>query len=122
MALKSQNSFFRARKACADYVVKAFDFTGTTNRYDFWVVFLILYVVNLAIDLDNMPVKIQNIWLAVSLIPSLSLTIRRLRDAGYKFVWLWRSLIPFYILFQIWIVFFWLFRPSEQQPNHSVYE
>ena len=64
-----------------------------------------------------MPSIVQNIWAAAWFIPSASVTIRRLRDAGYKFTWLWRSLIPFYFLFQIWSVFFWLFRPTQQSQT-----
>ena len=111
---ESKNSFLRARKACIDYWAKAFDFTGRTNRYDFWIIIFILIVISSVIDLEDMPLIIQNIWAAAWLIPSASVTIRRLRDAGYNFPWLWRSLIPFYILFQIWAIFFWLFKPSQE--------
>ena len=117
MIPERKNSFIRARKACIDYWVKAFDFTGSTNRYDFWIVFFILTVIGFVIDLDNMPLIVQNIWVAASLIPTLSIIIRRLRDAGYKFGWLWRSLIPFYFLFQIWTLFFWLCKPTQQSQT-----
>ena len=117
MILESKNSFLRARKACIDYWAKAFDFTGRTNRYDFWIVIFILIVISSIIDLENMPLTVQNIWAAAWLIPSVSIIIRRLREAGYQFAWLWRSLIPFYFLFQVWILFFWLFKPSEQSQT-----
>ena len=114
MTSESKNSFVRAREACIDFLIKSFDFTGTTNRFDFWIVVLILFVIQFVIDLESMPLRVQNIYLCVLLIPSSSITVRRLRDAGYKFAWLWRALIPFYVLFQIWFLFFWLFKPSQQ--------
>ena len=115
LATENKNSFVRAREACIGYTIKSFDFTGTTNRCDFWIFFLILFVFQAAIDLDNMPTRVQDLYRCVLLIPSSSITVRRLRDAGYKFAWLWRALIPFYLLFQIWVLFFWLFKPSSQK-------
>ncbi|WP_413440772.1 DUF805 domain-containing protein [Synechococcus sp. MIT S1220] len=115
MATENINSFVRAREACIGYVIKSFDFTGTTNRFDFWIVVLILFVFHAAIDLDNMPTRVQDLYRFALLIPSSSITVRRLRDAGYRFAWLWRALIPFYFLFQIWVLFFWLFKPSSQK-------
>ena len=107
------NSFLRTRHACISFFTRAFDFTGKTNRFDFWIVALICSAINIAIDLENTPNAFQNIYLALVLIPWLSLITRRLRDSGYKLIWLWRALIPFYVLFQIWIILFWLARPSQ---------
>jgi len=111
------NSFRRALDACKCFFTRAFDFTGKTNRYDFWVVVLVISAINFAIDLESTPTSFQNIYLGIFLIPWLSIITRRLRDSGYKLVWLWRALIPFYFLFQIWNIFFWLARPSQKAPS-----
>ena len=91
------NSFLRTRQACVSFFTRAFDFTGKTNRFDFWIVALIYSAINIAIDLENTPNTVQNVYLAVVLVPWLSLITRRLRDSGYKLIWLWRAIIPFYI-------------------------
>ncbi len=113
------NSFLRTRNACISFFTRAFDFTGKTNRFDFWIVALIYSAINIAIDLENTPNTFQNIYLALVLIPWLSLITRRLRDSGYKLIWFWRALIPFYVLFQIWIILFWLARPSQRASYFS---
>ena len=110
-------SFHRALHACTCFFTRAFDFTGKTNRYDFWIVVLVVSAINFAIDLESTPATFQNIYLGIVLIPWLSLITRRLRDSGYKLAWLWRALIPFYLLFQIWNIFFWLARPSQNQQS-----
>ena len=116
------NSFRRAIDACTRFFARAFDFTGKTNRYDFWLVVLVIASINFAIDLENTPATFQNIYLGIVLIPWLSLITRRLRDSGSKLVWLWRALIPFYLLFQIWNILFWLARPSQKAPSFSLSE
>lgn len=113
------NSFRRALHACASFFTRAFDFTGRTSRYDFWIVVLIISAINFAIDLENTPGTFQNIYLGIFFIPWLSIITRRLRDSGYRLIWLWRALIPFYILFQIWNICFWLARPSQKAPSLS---
>ena len=113
------NSFLRARHACISFFTRAFDFNGKSNRFEFWFVALINSGINIAIDLEHTPNTFQNIYLAVVIIPWLSLTTRRLRDSGYRLIWLWRALIPFYILFQIWTIFFWLASPSQEAPSFS---
>ena len=116
------NSFRRAIDACTSFFTRAFDFTGKTNRYDFWIVVLVVSSINFAIDFENTPAAFQNIYLGIVLIPWLSLITRRLRDSGYKLVWMWRALIPFYLLFQIWNILFWLARPSQKAPSFSLSE
>ena len=115
----STDSFSRALRACTSFFTSAFDFKGKTSRYDFWVVVLIFSAINFAINFENTPTVFQDVYLGIVLIPWLSITSRRLRDSGYRFIWLWRALIPFYVLFQFWNIFFWLARPSQQAPSFS---
>ena len=113
------NSFRNAYHACSSFFTRAFDFKGRTNRYDFWIPVLVLIAINIAIDLENLPLMIQNVYAAVLVVPWLSIITRRLRDSGYRLIWLWRSLIPFYFLFQIWIIIYWLTRPSQKPFSFS---
>ena len=113
------NSFRHSYHACSSFFTRAFDFKGRTNRYDFWIPVLVLTVINIAIDLENLPLMIQNVYAAVLVVPWLSIITRRLRDSGYRLVWLWRSLIPYYFLFQIWVIIYWLTRPSKKLLSFS---
>ena len=113
------NSFRHSYHACSSFFTRAFDFKGRTNRYDFWIPVLVLTVINIAIDLENLPLMIQNVYAAVLVVPWLSIITRRLRDSGYRLVWLWRSLIPYYFLFQIWVIIYWLTRPSQKPLSFS---
>jgi uncharacterized membrane protein YhaH (DUF805 family) len=52
---------------------------------------------------------IYSIWTVATIVPSLSLTVRRLRDAGKHWAWMFIQLIPLVGL--IWIIYL-LVQPS----------
>ena len=97
-----------------------FNFTDRTTRRGYWMAFLfiiitgfILGIVSSILDtLGILPVIIDfssidysltgivyNVldvaWFFVLLIPSLAIAIRRLRDVGKRWTWIFISLIPF---------------------------
>jgi uncharacterized membrane protein YhaH (DUF805 family) len=82
---EANHSFGRVRQACVDFWLQSFDFTGRTGRYDYWIVVLMIFVVEFVVDLDNMPNQIQNIYVCALMIPFLSMTVRRILHA--KNVW-----------------------------------
>ena len=104
---------------------RAFDFSGLSRRPEFWwpylintIIFATLWLAALAEaqsyikDYD----KIETIWNIInffyfaSLVPNLSITVRRLRDSGRKWPWLLIGVIPFG---GIWLIIL-LAQPSIQ--------
>ena len=107
-------------KAYIDFWKRAFDFSGRSNRPDYWwaylvnviiitilTVFCVLIPFFSNVDLSdpallNNPTELQKIIITyawplmlfslIELIPQLSLQIRRLRDAGFHPAWVLLSL------------------------------
>ena len=88
--------------------VKSFAFGGNTKRSDFWlayagnaivVVFLLVlgYLLgSLLGDSDNVtPVALIVIYTIASIVPNISIQVRRLRDAGFNPWILLISLVPY---------------------------
>jgi uncharacterized membrane protein YhaH (DUF805 family) len=86
-------------------------FRGVSTRPEYW--YFVLFSVLLAIVLGtiesviwppvqsedvletlNQPTPLSNIAAIVLLLPSLSVTARRIRDAGWSGKWLWSLLLP----------------------------
>ena len=95
---------------------RAFDFKGVTNRPDFWWAVLanwIVYIVLIIISgLTGQPGREG--WLPVTysiiqIIPNVSIAIRRVRDVGKSWQWIFIHLIP--LVGVIWF-FTFLIRPS----------
>jgi len=69
------------------------DFRGKTSRSVFWrasaLVALIGFVLFVLVGfLDTLGAAIFSLWLVSTLVPSLAILTRRLRDAGYSLLWL----------------------------------
>lgn len=86
------------------------EFTGVATRSEYWWWFLFTVLVSLATGAiwDGLSVA----WSIAVLLPSLAVGVRRLRDAGYHWGWLFISLVPIVGLI-ILIVF--LTQPSKAQ-------
>ena len=83
---------------------KAFDFEGVTSRKEFGYFFLfdilsLLFLI--LIDSVIQEIFFTNIGVILGIIPRVSISIRRLRDAG-KSGW-WVFSIPFLLPFWIWV-------------------
>ena len=87
---------------------KAFDFKGKSNRSDYWlggvlanfIVYILLFILSgIAASInETLGGLIGIIWILYSLgqiIPGLSISIRRLRDAGKEWVWIFINFVPF---------------------------
>ena len=88
---------------------KAFDFKGNSSRSDYWSVFLSHIIILFLIELLRIEV-LQHIYLVGILIPLLSIQVRRLRDSGKKWQWVFIQLLPFIGIF--WLMYLHLY-PSE---------
>ncbi|MBR2196145.1 MAG: DUF805 domain-containing protein [Salinivirgaceae bacterium] len=88
---------------------KYFDFSGRTSRKDFWLTWLLLFLLTIVIGVITAVVPVLGIvtwiWSLIILIPSLAMGARRLRDAGFSPWWLLLLLIGIgaLILIILWI-------------------
>lgn len=85
---------------------RSFDYEGRSNRPDFWwfyladsIVILILLVLGL---FNELLLKLYILYVIAQIFPSLSLTVRRLRDSGKPWPWIFISLVPF--IGGIWLI------------------
>ena len=76
------------------------DYNGRSNRGDYWWFVLANLIVSLVIGLISS--KIQGLYSLISLAPGIPLAVRRLRDAGKPWPWLFIALIP--IIGSIWLI------------------
>ena len=90
------------------------EFTGRASRSEYWWWFLFSLIVSLATGAiwDGLSVA----WSLAILLPSLAVAVRRLRDAGYHWGWLFLLLVP---LVGAIIVIVFLAQPSKVQESES---
>ena len=91
---------------------KAFDFKGRATRSDFWLAYLANFLVYLLLailmgvsgELENPGIftAIYTLYALGQIIPNLSITIRRVRDMGKGWQWIFINLIP--IVGAIWFL------------------
>lgn len=101
----------------ADMWTHYFDFTGRTSRRGYWMAVLVNYVVSLVISFVGGLVGIGwlgTVYTIAVAIPGVSISVRRLRDAGKHWGWYFINLIP--LVGQI-IFLVMLCQPSVAQPE-----
>lgn len=69
------------------------DFTGTSTRREFWMFVLVYFIADVIISLIDSTVLLTIFWI-VTIVPSVAITVRRLRDAGFSPWWAFIGLIP----------------------------
>jgi len=74
------------------------NFTGRTTVRGYWMAYLVNFVIAFVIGFIGGYIPalsfLATIYTLAILIPSLSIMVRRLRDAGYHWAWIFISLIP----------------------------
>ncbi|MCG9783756.1 DUF805 domain-containing protein [Vibrio brasiliensis] len=86
---------------------RSFDFSGCSSRQEFWVFIMVHTLVSIgciAIDIEtNTVIWLDTIYSVLSLIPTLSVTVRRLHDinkSGYwGLVFLLPAIGPFWLVY-----------------------
>ena len=68
------------------------DFKGVASRSEYW--WWILFVVLVGIAAGAIWDGLNAAWNIAVLLPSLAVGVRRLRDAGYHWGWIFLSLVP----------------------------
>lgn len=85
---------------------RSFDYEGRSNRGDYWWFFLanliIAIVLALLVKAVSQLSALQSIYTIAAIVPGLPLCIRRLRDAGKAWPWIFIGLIP--IIGPIWLI------------------
>ena len=84
------NIYFNAWK-------QSFDFKGTTGRKDYWLFFLINFIISLI--LGSIAGILENLYLLASVFPWFAITCRRLNDVGKSRWWCFPGFLWTFILY-----------------------
>ena len=93
--------------AYQEFWLKAIDFKSKTSRSDWWLVQL----VNIIISVLTIPIFLRtfgfNIYGIFCIVPQIAIDVRRLRDFGKNWEWIFINLIPVFgwIVWFIWLGF-----------------
>ena len=97
------------------------DFTGVAGRPAFWLWTLFTFLVSVALQVvnrgtgDSVPV-LANLWTLAILLPSTAILVRRLRDSGRAWGYIFVFLIP---LIGLIFFFVWTCAPSLAIPDYD---
>ena len=87
----------------AAFWTKGFDFEGRTKRIDYWKIILVNAILGAILSQISNPLYLS--FLIASVIPGLAMWIRRIRDAGKQWPWVFIVLIPLIgPLWMLWIL------------------
>ena len=82
---------------------QAFDFEGRTSRIDYWKIVLVNLIIGGVLSKVS-PSAVYLVFAVASICPGLAMNIRRIRDTGRSWQWIFISLIPFVgVLWLLWI-------------------
>ena len=79
---------------------RSFEYEGRSNRGEYWWFVLANLIVCLV--LGQFAGRLQSLSMVLSLVPSIPLVVRRLRDIGKPWPWIFIGLIP--IVGAIWLI------------------
>ena len=98
---------------------KSFTYGGKATRAEYWWFYLINLIINIAIFIgptssSNNPILafiflLGWVYVVASIFPSISIIVRRLRDIGKKWKWIFINLVP--IIGGFWFIYL-MFQPS----------
>ena len=87
----------------AQFWTHAFDFEGRTSRIDYWKIVLVNLIIGGVLSKVS-PSAVYFVFAVASICPGLAMNIRRIRDTGRSWQWIFISLIPFVgVLWLLWI-------------------
>ncbi len=99
--------FTNILKAYQEFWLKATDFNSKTTRSDWWWVQL----ANITISIFTIPIFLRtfgfNLYGILCILPQIAIDIRRLRDFGKNWKWIFINLIPIigWLVWFIWLGF-----------------
>lgn len=107
-----------------EYFIDAFrkisDFSGRTNRKEYWMfvlIYFIFYVGVVVVDALLNTVLLAAIFTLVMIVPSISITTRRLHDTGRCGWW---QLIYFVPLVGLIVMLIFLCQDSEEDNQYGI--
>ena len=100
-------------EAYKSFWIRSFDFKGRTSRSDYWWSYLVIGIFYLLASFIHSGVL--GLYLALSLVPMWSMSLRRLRDKGKSWQWMLIILIPIAGI-PIWL-FYFMTRPSASEVS-----
>ena len=81
----------------------AFDFEGRTSRIDYWKIVIVNLIIGAVLSKIS-PSAVYIVFAVASICPGLAMNIRRIRDTGRSWQWIFISLIPFIgFIWLLWI-------------------
>ena len=81
----------------------AFDFEGRTSRIDYWKIVFVNLIIGAVLSKIS-PSAVYIVFAVASICPGLAMNIRRIRDTGRSWQWIFISLIPFIgFVWLLWI-------------------
>ncbi len=93
-------------EAYKSFWTRAFDFKGVTNRRDYWLAYLaysiILFFLLILSEVAYFFNAFLLFYVICAVIPNLSIQIRRVRDIGKGWPWIFINFIP--IIGGIWFI------------------
>lgn len=93
-------------KAYFDAYVDAYknllDFTGKTDRKSFWSFYVIHAAIAIIFFMLNK--RLELLYLGIALLPMLSISARRLRDAGFNALLTLLYFVPFVGWIPLWVL------------------
>jgi len=94
------------------------DFHGRANKRDYWMAYLIHFLVSIVVGVIAFMTidALSYIYALAAIVPSLSIIVRRLRDAGKEWFWIFTVLIP--CIGWIWLIIL-LVKPSVSSSSSS---
>ena len=85
---------------------RSFDYTGRSDRGDYWFLLLASFIVLLVLNIVGSFVPfigvLANLYLIAELVPHFSLAVRRLRDAGKDWQWIFVSIT---LIGSLWLLY-----------------
>ena len=85
---------------------RSFDYTGRSNRPEYWWFYLanllVAVILGLLSGISDFFLKLLFVYALANIFPNLSITIRRLRDAGKAWPWIFIGLVP--LIGGIWLL------------------
>jgi uncharacterized membrane protein YhaH (DUF805 family) len=85
---------------------RSFDYSGRSRRPEYWWFYLANVIIGLVLGLLSNTLEffgwLLSAYVPASFVPTLPLTIRRLRDGGKAWPWIFIGLIP--IVGTIWLI------------------
>ena len=82
---------------------RAFDFEGRTSRIDYWKIVLVNIILGLLLS-NLAPGALYTVFAWASICPGLAMNIRRIRDTGRVWPWIFIVLVPLIgVFWLLWI-------------------